>query len=400
MKRFIAYKYRIHPTTEQKIFFSKHFGARRFIYNHYLDINIKRHELQEKHLTKFDINKDITKLKKEYTWLKEIDDWCLKNASTDLSIAYKNFFDSCKGKRIKTGFPKFKKKTSNQKYRTTKVKISFNNGLINIPKCKNIKTSIHQQFEGKIKSATVELTQSGKYFISILVEEEYTSRENNPRSIGLDLGLEYLLITSDGLKFKNPKHLLEKTNQAINMNQKILARKKKGSINHEKQRIKLAKLYERKTNIRNDYYHNISRFLVNNYSSIYMEDLNINGMLQNKRLSKAIHEVAWDTLHTFINYKAKWDNVEFKTINRFYPSSKTCSSCGHIIDKLPLNIRFWQCPSCFIEHDRDINAAVNILNVGATDSIVSHTTGETGLKIPLALRKQVIKIERSVHKNS
>lgn len=402
MKRLIAYKYRIYPNTAQKIFFSKHFGARRFIFNHYLNLNIENRKNQEKHLSGFDINKNITKLKKEHIWLKEMDDWCLKNASTDLDMAFKNFFKSCSGKRKgkKVEFPNFKKKSSNQKYRTSNwIKIDFDKGFINIPKCKNIKANIHQQFNGTIKSATIELKSSNKYFISILVEEEYTSKEKLGQAVGLDLGLEYLLITSDGFKYKNTKHMLEKTNRAINMNQKILSRKTKGSANYEKQRLKLAKLYERKTNIRNDYYHNISRFLVDNYSAIYMEDLNINGMMANKRLSRAIHEASWSTLQTFITYKAKWNNVEFKKINRFYPSSKTCSSCGHEIDKLPLSIRTWKCPMCDETHDRDVNAAINILKVGSNDSTISHATGERAL-LPLALQKQVVKIERSVHKNS
>ena len=397
-----AFKFRIYPTLEQKQKFSEFFGAKRWVYNHFLHENKTRFLNQEKHLSNYDINNIITELKKEpdTNWLRNIDDWCLKHASEDLSNAYQQFFNSIKGKRKgpKIDTPRFKSKDNRQSYRTRNVKVNFLHNTIYLPKIKNVKCVFHRQFEGAIKSSTITKTPSNKYFVSLLVEETTKLLPTTHQEVGIDLGLKDLCILSNGIKFNHPEEMLSKAKINLKRQQKILSRKTKGSNNYQKQRIKVSRCYEKITNIRNDYYHNISSYLVQNFDAIYMENLNIKGMLQNRKLSRKIHETAWATLVAMINYKATKYGRTFHQIGTFIPSSKTCSCCGFKLEKLKLSTREWECPECNTLHDRDLNAAINIKNFGQLavyDQIVtSHATGE-GDKIPSALMKMITKIEKS-----
>lgn len=403
-----TYKYRIMPTKDQESLLAQFVGAKRWIYNHFLQLNSDAYKNGQKHRSNFDINKEITQLKKqpETVWLRDMDDWLLKSASEDLSTAYKNFFDSLSGKRKgpKVAAPTVKKKSNRQSYRTRgNVKVNFDDSTITVPKIKNIKTIIERQFTGTIKSITISNTPSGKWFASALVEEVISLKPMTGREIGLDLGLKDLIITSTGVKFDHPQQMLAKAKQALKRAQKILARKTKGSNNRKKQRIKVAKCYERITNIRNDYYHILSKWLVDNHDVIHLEDLNVSGMMKNRKLSRKIHETAWSTLSGMISYKANYAGRTVNKISRWFPSSKTCSCCGYKLDKLPLDIREWECPSCETHHDRDLNAAKNILNQGQKDlygSTTSVASIEEGLNIPKTLMKFANKIERSVQKNS
>ncbi len=397
-----AFKFRIYPTLEQKQKFSEFFGAKRWIYNHFLHENKTRFLNKEKHLSNYDINNIITELKKEpdTNWLRNIDDWCLKHASEDLSNAYQQFFNSLKGKRKgpKIDAPRFKSKDNRQSYRTRNVKVDLENNTITLPKIKGIKCVFHRNFEGSIKSSTVTKTPSNKYFVSLLVEETTKLLPATHQEVGIDLGLKDLCILSNGIKFNPPEEMLSKAKITLKRQQKILSRKTKGSNNYQKQRIKVARCYEKLTNIRNDYYHNISSYLVQNFDAIYMENLNIKGMLQNRKLSRKIHETAWATLVAMINYKASKSGRTFHQIGTFIPSSKTCSCCGFKLKKLKLSTREWECPECNVVHDRDLNAAINIKNFGQLavyDQIVtSHATGEGDL-FPSALMKMITKIEKS-----
>jgi len=398
-----AFKFRLYPNKEQEQKFAQFFGARRWVFNHFLFENMQRHNRQEKILYNFDIQKEITILKRqpETEWLKEIDDWCLKNASDDLSKAYDSFFKSISGKRKgpKIAFPKFKSKSNRQSYRTTRgIKVDFENNSVSVPKIKNIKCEFHRQFDGKIKSATISKNPSGKYFISILVEEEEQLLNSTGKEVGIDLGLKDLLILSDGIKFAHPEQQLAKAKLALKNQQRRLSRMTKKSKSFEKQRIKVAKCFEKITNIKQWYYHNISSFLINNYDSIFMEDLNVKGLLQNEKLSRKIHESSWSILINMIKYKSERSGRLFHQINRFSPSSKTCSACGHKLESLDLGTREWICPSCSTNHDRDLNAAINIFNFGQIDRCVnkihSVETTELGI-IPVSLKKFTTKIERS-----
>jgi putative transposase len=220
------------------------------------------------------------------------------------------------------------------------------------------------------------------------------------KEVGCDVGLKDLLITSDGMKFKRPNDLpnIAKTKQLLKVKQKQFTRTDKSSKNHEVLRLQVARLYSKITRQRNEYYHLVSKYLVDNYDSIYVEDLPSKNMLQNRKLSRAIHEVAWSTLTNMISYKANWSGRTYHRINRWYPSSKTCSCCEYKLNRLDLETREWTCPNCGATHDRDVNAAMNILQVGQIDcygeTIQSQAIGDLG-EIPLALQKMTSKIERS-----
>lgn len=404
MKQLLAYKYRIYPTEEQQVLLSKTFGCKRFIFNHYLNEQQERYKNKEKHLTHYDINKDITKLKDTKEWLREVDSIALQMAAEDLSVAYDNFFKSVTGKRKgpKISAPKFKNKHARQSYRTRGVRIN-ENGSLQIPKLKEVKAVIHRSIpeNSTIKSTTISKNPDGRYYASVLVEQELLLQPMTSKEVGCDVGLKDLLITSDGLKFKRPTDLpyIAKTKQLLKVKQKQFARTKKSSKNHEALRLQVARLYSKITRQRNEYYHLVSRFLVDNYDSIYVEDLSSKNMLQNRKLSRAIHEAAWTTLTGMIAYKTSWAGRTYHRINRWYPSSKTCSSCDFKLEKLDLGTRFWTCPNCGEFHDRDTNAAKNILRVGQIDcyeeEVKSQATGDLELIIPLALQKMTSKIERS-----
>lgn len=407
--RLRTYKYRLYPDVAQQATLEQFFGAKRWIYNHFLTEQKSRFENKEKHLTAFDCNKIITDLKhqSDTAWLKDIDDWCLKHAAEDLSIAYKNFFDSITGKRKgqKLKSPTFKTKNKSQSYRTRRaIKVDFENNYVSIPKIKKIKCILHRSFVGTIKYATVSKNPDNWYYISILVEESIQLLPMTGREVGIDLGLKDIIITSTGVKFEHPEQMLAKAKRALKKEQRILARKKKGSKNREKQRIRVAKAYAKVTRIRNEYYHLISKYLVDNFDSIYLEDLNVSGMLKNRKLSRKIHESAWSTLKTMLKYKADYAGKTVHEISRWFPSSKTCSNCGHKLQTLSLSVREWTCPSCGIQHDRDLNAAINILNQGQIDIYdskqPSRATMEVGAMLPMALQKHTSKIERSSSKRS
>ena len=395
MQRLKAFKYRIYPTTEQEAYLTQAFGCKRFIFNHFLAHNLELLNSGQNILTNFDTHKLITSLKKEHEFLKEVDDNILKSASADLATAFKNYFNSKSGKRKgkKVEKPKFKKKTNLNSFRTRPnnqghgVWLDETNQVLKIPKLKTgIKINLHQPITGPIKSVTISKTPSGKYFASILVEEIYTPEPMAFKNTGIDLGLRDLVITSDGQKFAHPKILIAKTTQLLKQQQKILARKKKGSKNYEKQRKKVARLYEQITNIKKNYYHNLSIHLVRTNDIIVMEDLNIEGMKKCRSVSRAIHESSWYMLLEMIRYKCDWHGRTFHQIDRWFPSSKTCSSCGHKLEFLGRGVAHWVCPSCGIEHDRDINAATNILNEGLKDLNIPKQQGNwSGISYPAPL---------------
>lgn len=403
MKQLLTYKYRIYPTEEQQVLLSKTFGCKRVIFNHYLNVQQERFKNKEKLLSYYDINKDITKLKESKEWLREVDSIALQMAAEDLSVAYTNFFKSVAGKRKgpKMRPPKFKNKRSRQSYRTRGVRINAN-GSLQIPKLKEVKAVIHRAIPENsiIKSTTISKNTDGRYYASILVETELNLQPMTGKEVGCDIGLKNLLITSDGLKFKRPDELenIVKTKRLLKVKQKQFARTAKSSKNHEALRLQVARLYSKITRQRNEYYHLVSRFLVDNYDSIYVEDLAVKNMLQNKKLSRAIHEVVWSTLTSMISYKSSFAGRTYHRIDRWYPSSKTCSSCDYKLEKLDLGTREWTCPNCGTLHDRDINAARNILRVGQIDcygEMKSQATGDLELSVPLALQKMTSKIERS-----
>ena len=403
-----AYKYRLYPTIAQESLLNQYVGAKRWFYNYLLSEQKRRFANKEKLLSGFDCNNLLPELKKQQTtaWLKTIDSILLQNAAEDLSIAYKNFFDSITGKRKgpKVDIPQYKRKGGRESYRTRGVKVEFSKNSVVLPKIKSVKCILHREFTGTIKSSTISKNPDGKWYISILVETAQQLKPMTGKEVGVDLGLKDLAILSTGVKFDHPQQMLAKAKQALKRAQRILARKTKGSKNYEKQRLVVAKCYSKITRMRNEYYHVLSKYLVENFDTVYLENLNVSGMLKNRKLARKIAESAWSTLKTMIKYKAGYAGKTVYEISRWFPSSKTCSSCGHKLAKLDLGTREWTCPDCGEHHDRDLNAAKNILNQGQKDLydavIPSRATMEEELKIPMALMKHSAKIERSGSKRT
>lgn len=359
-----AYKYRIYPNKQQEEQIQKTFGCCRFVYNQTLAHKKEKYEKDKESLSKIDCNNWKNQfLKQEYQWLKEVDKFALDNAIINMDFAYQKFF------KEHTGYPKFKSKHSHHKSYTTNftnsnIEVSFENNKIKLPKLKWVKIKIHREFTGKIRSATVSQVPSGKYFVSVLIETEHIPMESTGCAIGFDLGIKDLLITSDGEKFDNI-HTTKKYEKKLTKEQRKLSHKVKGSKNWNKQRIKVARIHEKIHNTRIDNLHKISHKLISENQVIVSEDLAVSNMVKNHNLVKAITDCGWYELTRQISYKAEWNNRKYIKIGRFYASSQICNHCGCVNSKTKdLSIREWICPNCGTVHDRDVNAAKNILNEG------------------------------------
>lgn len=362
-----AYKFRIYPNKQQEELLQKTFGCCRFVYNQCLSYKIDMYKNKNISLSKIDCNNYVNQnLKKEYEWLKEVDKFALTNAIYNMDSAYQKFF------KEHAGYPKFKSKKDNKKSYTTNcnyggrptIEVLFDDNKIKLPKLKWIKAKISRQFNGKIKSATISQVPSGKYYVSILVETEHIPMESTGCMIGIDLGIKDLLITSDGEKFENIR-IIKKYKNKLAKEQRKLSRKVNGSNNCEKQRIKVAKIYEKIADTRKDYLHKISHKLISENQVIVSENLAISNMVKNHSLSKAILDCSWYELTRQLQYKADWNSRDYIKIGRFTKSSQICSECGYVnTETKNLSIREWVCPKCGVTHDRDINAAINILNEG------------------------------------
>lgn len=312
--------------------------------------------------TKQKLNNTPAQYKKEFPWLKEVDSLALANAQMNLQSAYNNFF-----KRPEVGFPKFKSKKDHHYSYTTNNQggnIYIADNYIKLPKIGLVKVKQHRDFEGIIKSVTISKTPSEKYFVSILVETEHIPIKSTGAMIGIDLGIKDLLITSDGEKFDNI-HTAKKYEDKLAKEQRKIAHKVKGSKNLNKQRIKVARIHEKIRNTRIDYLHKISHKLINENQVIVSEDLAVSNMVKNRHLAKAIADCDWYELTRQLEYKAEWNNRQYIKIGRFTKSSQPCNVCGYVnTDTKDLSVRKWTCPQCGTVHDRDINAAINILNEG------------------------------------
>ena len=359
-----AYKYRIYPNDAQKTQIAKTFGCCRFVYNQTLAYRKETYEQDKKSVSKIDCNNYCNrKLKKDYEWLKEVDKFALTNAIYNMDAAYQKFF------REHAGYPKFKSKhDSHQSYTTNftngNIAVDFEDRTIKLPKLKVVKAKLHRNFSGKIKSVTVSQVPSGKYYVSILVETEHLELPHTNQTIGIDLGIKDLCITSDGKKYENPK-IIKKYEKKLVKLQRQLAHKEKRSQNYYKIKKKIALCHEKITNARKDYLHKISYEIISENQVIVSENLQIKNMVKNHHLAKSISDVSWYGLTRQLEYKSKWNGRKYVKIDTFYASSQLCSTCGYKnTETKNLSIREWECPVCGAKHDRDINAAKNILSEG------------------------------------
>ena len=367
-----AYKIRLYPNRAQRVFFNKSFGCCRVIYNEML------YELQNAYKNGITLNKNelFKQIKTKYVWMSESDSQGLCNTYQDLNTAYRNFFNK------KAKFPKFKKKKDKNTYRNAMCikdvsKLFPDKTHIVIPKAGKIAFRQDYDFSNlniqKIYNITIERSKTNKYYCSICVDVEQEEYEHTGEIVGIDLGIKDLIIDSNGIKYENPKYLNKVENKIKHLN-RLYSKKTKDSKNQEKARLKLTAAHEKLSNKRKDNLHKLTTKLIKENDIICIENLNVKGMIKNHRLAKAIQDASFGTLVGMLKYKAAWHNRRIIEIGRYYPSSKICHCCGHKMDYMGLEIRKWTCPQCNTIHDRDINAAINIMNEGLR---IFDSTGRT-----------------------
>lgn len=354
-----AFKYRIYPNIKQAIKLAQTFGCVRAIWNANVESfnsYSKENNPKPKIITKSDLITDKP-------WLNEISAAAIQQKIRDFQETVKQFLSKTRKKKINR--PTFKKKSNNQSYRLPNQKFSLKGNKIRLEKIGWIKMSIDRNIpdNSKILSCTVSMNCCGQYFVSVLVDTEINHKAKTGKSVGIDLGLKSFATLSDGIVIDNIKFFREKQSEIAKM-QRHLSRKIKGSNRYRKNRLRIARIHNKIANKRAYFLHNITTMLVNNYDIICIEDLNVSGMLSNHKLSKAISDTSFYQFRFMLEYKCKWYGKELIVIDRFYPSSKTCSNCGWKNDNLTLSDRVFKCDNCHTRIDRDLNAAINIKRVG------------------------------------
>ena len=366
-KIYKAYKFRIYPNKPQIDFLNKQFGAVRFIYNYFLNQKDTQFKETGKSDNYFAQTKTLKLMKGQeaFKWLKEINSQTCQQALQCLDAAYLKFF------RKETAFPRFKKKKNHQSFCVPQHFKILEKGII-IPKLKSqIKCKFHREIVGEIKSLTISKTPTEKYFVSILVEQENKYQQTTKEKIGIDLGIKDFVALSDGTKYS---FSVSKKTKKLKKLQRYFSKKQKDSKRKEKLRLKIAKNHEKIVNSRLDFQHKLSTKLTNEYQTICLESLKVKNMMKNHKLARVIGEASWYSFVSMLQYKGKWKGCDIIQIDQFYPSSKTCSVCNWKKEDLKLSDRSWKCPNCETEHDRDINAAKNILTYGLSLKSISSGT--------------------------
>ena len=369
MRQLRGFKYRLYPTDVQRLKLGHTFGCARFVYNWALALRTNSYYQDSVSLSYTDTSNALTKLKKdpEKPWLKAVSSVPLQQGLRHLNTAFQNFFQG------KTKYPRFKKKANRQSAHYAPNAFKWVDGKLTLAKMdKPLKIRFHRRFEGQPKQVVVSKDPSNRYFVSFLVEEELEQWQLATEEIGIDLGIKNVVVASNGFASGNPKHY-QKYQARLKTLQRRLAKKKKGSSNRYKARLKVTKLHAKIADCRKDFLHKLSTKLVRESQAIYTETLAVKNMMANHKLAKAIADCGWSEFLRQLEYKAKWYDRKIGAIDRWFPSSKRCNPCGHILDKLPLDIREWACPSCNCVNLRDKNAALNILAIGRSLGGFLHT---------------------------
>lgn len=375
-----AYKFRLYPTAEQAEQLARTFGCARFVYNHFLRVRMDGFFKDKERIGFNETCKRLTVLKQqpETVWLCEVSNVVLQQSLRNLDTAFANFFQ----KRAK--YPSFKSKHGPQSARYTTSGFRIKAGELWLAKMSApLDMRWSRRVKGEVSSVTVSKDAAGRYFASLLSTEEVETLPVVSKEIGIDLGLKSALITSDGRAHPNPK-FYAKAQERLTRAQRSLSRKKSGSKNRAKARIKVARIHAKVADSRRDWSHKLTTQLIRENQVVSAESLAVKNLVRNRSLAKAIHDVGWSEIVRQLDYKAKWYGRTFVQIDRFYPSSRRCSSCGHTLAALPLATRAWQCPECGAQHDRDINAAINIREAGmailaGAEMLRAHEKSTAGL---------------------
>ena len=353
-------KVRIYPTQPQKVSLAQAFGTTRWVWNHFLALTNKTYKQTGKGIAKYDMIKQLPKLKKqeETEWLKQTYSQSLQSVCLNLSRAFVNFFEK------RAQYPRFKSRHGKQSLIYPQ-NVKLAESKIYFPKLDWIDAVIHRAIKGNIRTVTITKNCAEQYYASIMFEDGKEKSKPNAKgkAIGLDLGLTHFCITSDSEKFDNPKWF-KKHERNLKVKQQQLSRKQKGSNNRKKSRLKVAKVHNKITRCREDFHHQLSRRIVNENQVVILENLAIKNMVKNHCLAKAIATVGWGQFCTMLKYKAEQEGKIYLEVDRFFPSSKTCHVCLNQVGSLPLEIRTWTCSSCNQTHDRDINAAISLRDEG------------------------------------